>query len=98
MKILENAVFNSGRWKKWLIDGEESFNNLRKDRKEWIVKTSSRYVWANPEVKNSRNELYANLKVNGIDGENIVLTNIERGMDKYFKNFNLLGLNSELEN
>ena len=83
---------------KWLIDGEESFNNLRKDRKEWIVKTSSRYVWANPEVKNSRNELYANLKVNGIDGENIVLTNIERGMDKYFKNFNLLGLNSELEN
>jgi len=98
MKILENAVFDSGRWKKWLIDGEESFNNLKKDRKEWIVKTSSRYVWANPEVKNSRNELYTNLKVNGIDGENIVLTNIEKGMDKYFRNFNLLGLNSELEN
>jgi len=98
MKILGKAVFDSGRWKKWLIDGEESFDNLKKDRKEWIVKTSSRYVWANPEVKNSRNELYTSLKMNGIDGEDIVLTNIERGMDKYFRNFNLLGLNSELEN
>ena len=98
MKILEKAVFDSGRWKKWLIDSEKNFDSLKKDRKEWIVKTSSRYVWANPEVKNSRNELYTNLKMNGIDGENIVLTNIEKGMDKYFRNFNLLDLNTKLKN
>jgi D-tagatose-1,6-bisphosphate aldolase subunit GatZ/KbaZ len=98
MKILEKAVFESGRWKKWLMDGEENFDNLKKDRKDWIVKTSSRYVWANPEVKNSRSELYRNLKVNGIDGENIVLSNIEKAMDKYFRKFNLLDLNSELDN
>jgi len=98
MKILEKAVFDSGRWKKWLIGSEKNFDSLKKDRKEWIVKTSSRYVWANPEVKNSRNELYRNLKMNGIDGENIVLTNIEKGMDKYFRNFNLLDLNTKLEN
>jgi tagatose-1,6-bisphosphate aldolase non-catalytic subunit AgaZ/GatZ len=98
IKILEKAVFDSGRWKKWLIDSEKNFDSLKKDRKEWIVKTSSRYVWANPEVKNSRNELYTNLKMNGIDGENIVLTNIEKGMDKYFRNFNLLDLNTKLKN
>jgi len=98
MKILEKAVFESGRWKKWLIGSEKNFDSLKKDRKEWIIKTSSRYVWANPEVKNSRNELYINLKMNGIDGENIVLTNIERGMDKYFRNFNLLDLNTKLKN
>lgn len=98
MKILEKAVFDSGRWKKWLIDSEKNFDSLKKDSKEWIVKTSSRYVWSNPEVKNSRNELYANLKMNGIDGENIVLTNIEKGMDKYFRNFNLLDLNTKLKN
>jgi len=98
MNILEKAVFDSGRWKKWLIGSEKNFDSLKKDRKEWIVKTSSRYVWANPEVKNSRNELYANLKMNGIDGENIVLTNIEKGMDKYFRNFNLLDLNTKLKN
>lgn len=98
MKILEKAVFDSGRWKKWLIGSEKNFDSLKKGRKEWIVKTSSRYVWTNPEVKNSRNELYANLKMNGIDGENIVLTNIEKGMDKYFRNFNLLDLNTKLKN
>lgn len=98
MKILEEAVIDSGRWKKWLIDGEENFNSLKKDRKEWIVKTSARYIWANPGVKNSQSKLYANLRMNGINGENIVLTNIEKGMDRYFRNFNLLDLNTKLEN
>jgi len=90
-------VFDSGRWKKWLLDDEKDFNSIEKDRKRWIVKTGARYVWANPEIKCCQNKLFTNLRSNGIDGENIVLNNIEKGMDKYFREFNLLDLNSRLE-
>ncbi len=98
LKILENAVIESDRWKKWLQEGEKDFFDLNKQRKDWIIKTSARYVWANPEVKCALNMLYNNLRLNGIDGENIVLINIEKAMDKYFREFNLLNLNLKLEN
>jgi len=98
IKVLEKAVFDSGRWKKWLLKSENNFDKLNNERKEWIIKTSARYVWAKPEVKCSQNRLYNNLKLNGIDGESIVLNNIEKSMDKYFREFNLLDLNSKLMN
>jgi len=96
MEVLEKAVLDSGRWKKWLLDGEDDFNSIDNRRKEWIIKTSARYVWADPEVKCCQQRLYANLSLNGIDSGNIVLCNIEKGMDKYFRAFNLIDLNSRL--
>lgn len=96
MEVLEKAVLDSGRWKKWLLNGEDDFNSIDNRRKEWIIKTSTRYVWADPEVKCCQQRLYANLSLNGIDSENIVLCNIEKGMDKYFRVFNLIDLNSRL--
>ena len=96
-EILEKAVLKSNRWKKWLRDNEKDFDSLNKERKEWILKTSCRYVWAIPEVKCARMELYRNLKLNGIDTENSVLMKIERGMDKYFRAFNLININEKLD-
>ena len=96
-EILEKAVLKSNRWKKWLRDNEKNFDSLSKERKEWILKTSCRYVWAIPEVKCARMELYRNLKLNGIDTENWVLMKIEKGMDKYFRAFNLININEKLD-
>ena len=93
MKILEKAVLDSGRWEKWLKDNEKDFDSLSKERKEWIIKTSARYVWAYSKVKCSQNLLYKNLQLNGIDAENFILINIEKSMDKYYRAFNLIDFN-----
>lgn len=96
IKILEEAVLKSGRWKKWLQNDEKDFKLLKKKRKEWIVKTSCRYVWALPEVRCAQNKLYRNLELNGIDAENWVIMKIEESMDKYFRAFNLININDKL--
>ena len=96
IKILEEAVLKSGRWKKWLQDDEKDFKSLSEKRKEWIVKTSCRYVWALPEVRCAQIELYKNLELNGIDADNWVIMKIEESMDKYFRAFNLININEKL--
>lgn len=96
IKILEEAVLKSGRWKKWLQNDEKDFKSLNKKRKEWIVKASCRYVWALPEVRCVQNKLYRNLELNGIDAENWVIMKIEESMDKYFRAFNLININEKL--
>ena len=94
--ILWDTVINSGRWKKWLLDGENSneFYALEKQRQLWLIKTGCRYIWTKPEVEVSRARLYQNLENNGIKAEEIVLSKIERSMDKYFYSFNLIGFNN----
>lgn len=94
---LEQAILESGRWKKWLLEGEKDFESLSQKRKHWILKTSCRYIFANPEIRWAREILYKNLQSNGIDAENWVLISIEKTMDKYFRAFNLIGLNEKLE-
>lgn len=95
-EIITKAVLDSGRWKKWLLKDERDFESLTEERKEWIVKTSCRYVWANPEVKSSQSILYNNLYVNGVDAKNRVLTKIESYIDKYFRAFNLINLTEKI--
>jgi len=94
--VLEQSVLNSGRWKKWLREGETDFNQLDSERKELIIKTSARYIWELPEVTCSEKYLFRNLELNGIDAENWVLTNIEANIEKYFMAFNLVNLNKKL--
>lgn len=96
-KILERAVIKSGRWKKWLHSDENDFDSLNRQRRQWIIKTSCRYVWALPKVRCAQDRLYRNLELNGIDVENWVLVNIEESMDKYFRAFNLIDLNKKLD-
>ncbi|HNX58032.1 MAG TPA: class II D-tagatose-bisphosphate aldolase, non-catalytic subunit [Spirochaetota bacterium] len=96
--VLRNAVVNSGRWKKWLQPGEDStnFDLITPLRCDWLVRTGCRYIWQNPEVIAARAQLYSNLENQGILAEEIVLSQIERAMDKYFAAFNLRNLNDLL--
>lgn len=96
--ILWNSVISSGRWKKWLLNHEDGmdFSEIKESRQLWLIKTGCRYIWANPEVLSARIKLYENLIINGIDAENIVLSRIERNMDKYFYSFNLVNFNDFL--
>jgi tagatose-1,6-bisphosphate aldolase non-catalytic subunit AgaZ/GatZ len=95
---LTDAVVLSGRWKKWLQNGEDAdnFENISLNRKQWLISTGCRYIWQNAEVLASRTHLYNNLESHGILAEEIVLSNIECAMDKYFAAFNLKNLNDLL--
>jgi D-tagatose-1,6-bisphosphate aldolase subunit GatZ/KbaZ len=96
--ILWDAVVASGRWRKWLQQGEsgDNFYSIAYDRQEWLVKTGCRYIWENTEVIASRTRLYHNMALNGVDGEEVVLSYIEKSMDKYFHKFSLVDLNDLL--
>jgi len=95
---LGKAVMDSNRWQKWLKDGEKEkqFHELPAERQDWIVQTCCRYIYQNPEIIAARLRLYDNLSILGIDAEEIVLSSIERDMDKYFNAFNLVNLNNYL--
>ncbi|MBQ9529250.1 MAG: class II D-tagatose-bisphosphate aldolase, non-catalytic subunit [Bacteroidales bacterium] len=91
-------VHDSHRWEKWLHEDElgKDLTELTPDRQDWIVATCCRYIWQQPRTLAARGFLYDNLCRLGIDAEEVVLGRIERDMDKYFRAFNLIGLNDLL--
>ena len=91
-------VHDSHRWEKWLHEDElgKDLTELTPDRQDWIVATCCRYIWQQPRTLAARGFLYDNLGRVGIDAEGVVLARIERDMDKYFRAFNLIGLNDLL--
>jgi len=98
-EVLWKAVIDSNRWQKWLLDDENKtdFYANSKDRQLWLIKTGCRYIWENPEVLSARTRLYENINNSGIHAETILLSRIEKNMDKYFFNFNLIDLNEALD-
>lgn len=97
-EVLLEAVHESHRWEKWLHEDEKGkdLNQLTPERQDWIVATCCRYIWQQSAPLAARGFLYANLRRLGVDPEQIVLGRIERDMDKYFRAFNLIGLNDLL--
>ena len=97
-QVLLAEVHDSHRWEKWLHADEQGkdLSALTEDRQDWIVATCCRYIWQQPRTLAARGFLYANLQRLGIDAEEIVLGRIERDMDKYFRAFNLVGVNDLL--
>ena len=97
-EVLLKAVHESHRWEKWLHEDEKGKDlcELTEARQDWIVATCCRYIWQQPAPLAARGFLYANLTRLGVDPEQIVLSRIERDMDKYFRAFNLIGLNDLL--
>lgn len=97
-QVLLQEVRNSHRWEKWLHEDElgKDLPELTEDRQGWIVATCCRYIWQQPRTLAARGFLYENLGRLGIDAEEVVLGRIERDMDKYFRAFNLIGLNDLL--
>jgi D-tagatose-1,6-bisphosphate aldolase subunit GatZ/KbaZ len=98
MTRLWESVIKSGRWKKWLQEGEnpDNFYSATADRQKWLVKTGCRYIWEDPEVISVRSRLYRNISLQGIDASGIVESSIENAMDRYFYRFNLTGLSKLL--
>ncbi|MBO6096174.1 MAG: class II D-tagatose-bisphosphate aldolase, non-catalytic subunit [Bacteroidales bacterium] len=97
-EVLLQEVHDSHRWEKWLHADEQGKDlaQLTEDRQDWIIATCCRYIWQQPRTLAARGFLYANLEWLGIDAEEIVLGRIERDMDKYFRAFNLVGVNDLL--
>lgn len=95
MEELRNAVIGSNRWRKWLSDAEQglAFDALDHARQAWLIRTGSRYVWADERVRCARQKLYLNLHHAGVDGENFVLERIVNAIGKYLRAFNLVDFN-----
>jgi D-tagatose-1,6-bisphosphate aldolase subunit GatZ/KbaZ len=97
-RALENAVFESNRWRKWLQAGEvNDFFTLRPERRAWLVRTGCRYIWTQPKVLEARRRLRSNLQSQGIDSEALIVQRIADRIAKYCRAFNLEGLLDEVK-
>jgi D-tagatose-1,6-bisphosphate aldolase subunit GatZ/KbaZ len=97
-KVIWKTVIDSQRWRKWLNESESSVDFYANSpmRQEWLIKTCARYIWENADVLASRNILFNNMNNHGIDADEILLSPIEKAMDRYFHAFNLVDLNNLL--
>ena len=101
MSVLEKAVFDSGRWRKWLQPHEmpqagqagpnpaQIWEGLSPERRAWLAQTGARYVWTQPDVGSARQMLYANLSAVMPDPHAVVVDRIARSMEKYVVAFHL---------
>lgn len=56
------------------------------------MRTGCRYIWTQPEVREARARLCANLRRDGVDSEMFVVRRITDRIAKYCRAFNLTGL------
>ncbi len=91
MQALEQAVVESGRWRKWLQPGEEGreFAELNPERRAWLAQTGARYIWTQPGVLAARERLYANLRVAMNEPHAYVVRRIQAAIDRYINAFHL---------
>jgi D-tagatose-1,6-bisphosphate aldolase subunit GatZ/KbaZ len=91
IKTLETAVKESGRWQKWLLGDEQGkeFDQLSKDRKNWLTETGARYAWTKKEVVIARERLYLNCVAQIPEPNQWVVEAIEKGIEKYIHAFYL---------
>jgi tagatose-1,6-bisphosphate aldolase non-catalytic subunit AgaZ/GatZ len=89
MAVLETAVHDSGRWRKWLLPGEERWDDLTTERREWLTQTGSRYVWTHSAVVLARRALYGNLCHVIPDPHQVVVDRVARAMENYVMAFRL---------
>lgn len=91
MEALQQAVLDSGRWRKWLLPDEvgKPFAELSPARREWLVQTGSRYVWTVPAVVSARKVLYANLSAVFPDPHRFVVDRVAEVIDRYVVAFHL---------
>ena len=98
---LREESVQSGRWKKWMVDGKDQLlpEDIFKDEKltQLIIEISGHYTFDLPRVKEEIARLYQNLAVSGIDGEKYVIYRIQASVDHYVACFNLTGLTSKLK-
>lgn len=93
VRVLEKAVVESGRWKKWLLPGERGvpFDRLEASRREWLVATGARYMWTDPQVILARERLYENVRGACPEPHSWVVEQIAQSIEKYVDAFRLRG-------
>jgi D-tagatose-1,6-bisphosphate aldolase subunit GatZ/KbaZ len=99
LDALENAVFRSNRWQKWLQPEERAvaFADLDPARRAWLVQTSARYIWTDENVQAARQQLYANLAPILPDPHQFVVRRIALAIDAYINAFGLFNANALLD-
>lgn len=95
LAALEDAVYRSGRWRKWLQhdEGDIAFADLAPERRDWLVQTGARYIWTDPSVVAERAELYRVAGEVHPDPNAFVVEQIARSMERYVTAFHLFGSN-----
>jgi len=101
MEVLEQTVYESGRWQKWLLPGEtpagdqgpvpprQVWDALAPERRAWLTQTGARYIWTAPPVGAARQRLYGNLSAVMPDPHQVVVERIARAMENYVGAFHL---------
>jgi len=104
MAALEKAVYDSMRWRKWLLpeeypgsgqtdmaqpDAQSIWRGLAPERRAWLTQTGARYVWTSPQVVAARQQLYHNLAPIIPDPHAVVVERIARCMEKYVLAYHL---------
>jgi tagatose-1,6-bisphosphate aldolase non-catalytic subunit AgaZ/GatZ len=95
LEALEDAVYRSNRWQKWLQPEERgvAFAELEAARRRWLVQTGARYIWTDAQVQAARRQLYANLAAILPDPHQYVVQRIARAIDAYVNAFALFNAN-----
>ena len=98
LEALEDAVYRSNRWQKWLQPDERAtdFAGLTPARRTWLVQTGARYIWTDAQVQAARTLLYANLAPILPDPHQYVVQRIAHAIDAYVNAFGLFDANTLL--
>ena len=98
LEALEDAVYHSNRWQKWLQPAERAraFAELDSARRNWLVQTCARYIWTDAQVQATRQQLYANLAPILPDPHQYVVQRIALAIDAYVNAFGLFNANALL--
>jgi len=85
------AVDSSNRWCKWLNPDErgKALDEVAPDRRDWLLRTSARYVWTDPQVASARQRLYDNLRPIMGDPHRFVVDWITRAIERYVVAFHM---------
>lgn len=96
LEALTHAVDESNRWQKWLQADEKDkgLDELSPERRAWMLKTCARYIWTAPQVAESREKLYANLRPIMRDPHQFVVDEITRSIERYLTAFHLFNAQS----
>ncbi len=112
MTALEQAVYDSMRWRKWVLpeeyaragqpetaqaDAQALWRALTPERRAWLTQTGARYVWTAPQVVAARQQLYHNLAPIIPDPHQVVVERIARCMEKYVLAYHLFDTVTLLE-
>lgn len=92
-EAMRTAVVRSDRWRKWLHPEERGldFDRLAPERRQWLVRTGSRYVWTDPDVQAARSRLYDHVRPYR-DADDFVHWRVRSTILRYLYAFNLTGL------